>query len=1029
MYTMKSGNFYSIKAQFKSRYKTALFWASTLPVLYIISQYKFNLFHSIVDGVSIVIAVCIFTIIWNSRRFLDNNYFLFMSIAFLFFGLLDLIHLLGNKGMGVFPEYGNLGPTFYIASRYLLSISMLLAPLFIRRRLNTTLLFSAYSIITLLVLLSIFHWQNFPPTIIEGVGLTPFKIISDYIICLIFAGAIATLLRNRESFDSGVLRLIVFSIILSIATGLTFALYTDPFGLTNVLGHFFQIGSFYLAYIAFIETSVTKPQKTLYRKLKNNEEALTESNVELRREISERKRFEDALRDSEEQLQLFVERAPAALAMFDRDMHYLKASRRWLDDYNLGYRDLRGMSHYEIFPEIPEEWKEAHRAGIAGKVLRADADRFVRADGSEQWVRWEILPWYNYAGEVGGIVIFTEDITERKQAEAALQTLTKRFHNILSGMYAAVLLVGNDNMVEFSNDAFCMMYELTESPAELRGLTAGQMLEKIKNVYQEPEKALKRIREIVSLGQPVRGEEIAMADGRVLLRDFIPIMIDEKLYGMLWHHIDITDLKRVERALEESEQRFRLALRNAPVSVAVQDRNLRYIWAYNQRTASPERIIGKLDEDIFTPEEIARIRPLTKRVLEEDVELHDQMWFERPDGRIFLDIYWEPMHDDKGQVIGVGSTTVNLTSLKLVEEKLRHSEERYRILHETMRDAFVQVSMDGRIIEFNDSYCQMLGYSPQEMRSLTYKELTPERWHGFEEEIVRSQIIPRGYSNVYEKEFLRKDGTIIPVELRTVLSRDESGRPNAMWAIVREISERKQAEKALKTRTEELEDANKELESFSYSVSHDLRTPLRAIDGFSKMVLGDLEASIDQESKRKLNVIRANTEKMNQLIDALLNLSRLGRQALKPVPLDMKKLFREAWDEIYQSNPDRNVRLVLEELDQAVGDRTLIKQVTLNLLSNAVKYSRNRDPVAIEIKSARNGDSTVFSVKDNGAGFDMRYYDKLFGVFHRLHTEREFEGTGVGLAVVKRIIHRHGGQVWAEGEVGKGATFYFSLPA
>lgn len=400
-----------------------------------------------------------------------------------------------------------------------------------------------------------------------------------------------------------------------------------------------------------------------------------------------------------------------------------------------------------------------------GKSFDAELDSMVVADeesGSRQ-IRMAIL-----------------DTTKRKQAETALQTLTKRFYNILSGMYSSVLLVGNDNVVEFANEAFCVAYKLAASPAELIGNTSAQMLEKIRSAYKEPGKALKRIREIVSLGQLVRGEEIAMADGRMLLRDFIPLIIDEKLYGRLWHHIDITDLKRVE--------------------------------------------------------------------------------------------------------------------------------------------------------------------------------------------------------------------------------------------------------KALKTRTDELEYANKELESFVYSVSHDLRAPLRAIDGFSKMVLRDLEGKIDEESRRRLNVVCANTEKMNHLIDDLLNLSRLGQQTLKPMPLDMKQLFRQAWNELCQSSPDQDVRLVLDRLDQAMGDRTLIKQVALNLLSNAMKYSGPRNPGVIEITSERDGDSTVFSVKDNGVGFDMLYYDRLFAVFHRLHPDREFEGNGVGLAIVKQIIHRHGGRVWADGTVNEGATFYFRLP-
>ena len=292
------------------KYRTTIFWVLALPVLYFISRGNYNLFHSLVDGVSIVIAASVFTIIWNGRRMIDNHYFLYIGISLLFFAFLDLMHVLGNKNMGVFPEYGNLGPALYIASRYILSISLMIAPLFINRKLNTTFMFVVYSLVTLFILLSIFYWHIFPVCIVEGVGLTPFKVVSDYIICLILLGAAGLLIINRRTFDSRVLWIIVFSIILFIATGLSFTLYSDPFGIMNMVGHFFQVASFYLLYIAFIETSLNKPQEILYRKLKQSEEELSKNlqlldyaNVELKQEITEHKQTEEELEKTNLQLE------------------------------------------------------------------------------------------------------------------------------------------------------------------------------------------------------------------------------------------------------------------------------------------------------------------------------------------------------------------------------------------------------------------------------------------------------------------------------------------------------------------------------------------------------------------------------------------------------------------------------------------------------------------------------------------------------------------------------------------------------
>jgi signal transduction histidine kinase len=379
-------------------------------------------------------------------------------------------------------------------------------------------------------------------------------------------------------------------------------------------------------------------------------------------------------------------------------------------------------------------------------------------------------------------------------------------------------------------------------------------------------------------------------------------MLDEKRYDGVAFVLDITVRKNAERALKESEERFRLALRNAPVSVAVQDLYLRYIWSYNQRTDPLGGIVGKTDEEIFAPDEAAHLRAMKTRVLEENIKIHEQMWFDGPAGRIFLDLYWEPVHDEAGRVTGVGSATVNLTPLK-------------------------------------------------------------------------------------------------------------------------------EAETNLKELTEQLQEKNKELESFSYSVSHDLRAPLRAIDGFADMLLKDVGDQLDPESMRKFNVIRRNAQKMDKLVEDLLKRSRAGRAPVSQSRFDMVHLVKDVWEELQAGHPDRSMELKINGLPPASGDRALVRQVLSNLLGNAVKFTRNRDRATIEISGSVSDGFNTYSIRDNGTGFDMCCYERLFGVFHRLHSEKEFEGTGIGLAIVKKIIDKHGGRIWAEGKPGEGAAFFFSLPA
>jgi len=230
-------------------------------------------------------------------------------------------------------------------------------------------------------------------------------------------------------------------------------------------------------------------------------------------------------------------------------------------------------------------------------------------------------------------------------------------------------------------------------------------------------------------------------------------------------------------------------------------------------------------------------------------------------------------------------------------------------------------------------------------------------------------------------------------------------------------------------RTKALEGTNAELESFSYSVSHDLRAPLRAIHGFARILLEDHTAKLDPEAQRLLGVIDQNTRRMGQLIDDLLAFSRLGRKGIASARVDMTELAHLVADELRPGEGDRNgLELRIDALVPAHGDRALLRQVLSNLLQNALKFTRGRPNARIEVGSRPDGNETVYYVKDNGAGFDARYVDKLFGVFQRLHSAEEFDGTGVGLAIVKRIVQRHGGRVWAEGELNEGATFYFSLP-
>jgi PAS domain S-box-containing protein len=364
------------------------------------------------------------------------------------------------------------------------------------------------------------------------------------------------------------------------------------------------------------------------------------------------------------------------------------------------------------------------------------------------------------------------------------------------------------------------------------------------------------------------------------------------------------------------------------------------------------------------------------------------------------------------------------TMAERVVRSLQSKETMLRSVTETAHDAIIAADANGRIQFWNPGAARIFGYSADEVLGKPLTMLMPQRYHDAHQTGIRRYVETlqaRVVGKTVELAGRRKDGSEFPLELS--LGAAPLDGVMAFTGIIRDITERKRTAEALQA-------TNAELESFSYSVSHDLRAPLRAIHGFARILTEDHKTQLDPEAQRLLGVIDQNTRRMGQLIDDLLAFSRLGRQDLAAGRVDMTALTRLVADEIRRTEGERNghVEITIGALPAAQGDRALLQQVISNLLHNAVKFTRGRPNPRIEVGSRPDGKQTVYYVKDNGAGFDARYMDKLFGVFQRLHSTEEFEGTGVGLAIVKRIVQRHGGRVWAEGKVNEGATFYFSLP-
>lgn len=782
---------------------------------------------------------------------------------------------------------------------------------------------------------------------------------------------------------------------------------------------------------------------TTYQTLRSRRHAeeAADLNIELANQVAERNLSEKILEANEELLKDFITHAPAAIAMLDTEMRYLQVSDQWLEDYNLFGQHIIGKSHYEVFPDIPERWKEIHRRVLTGAFTNCAEDPFLRADGTIEWLQWEARPWRKAGNEIGGLIFFTQVITKRKHADRQLRESEERFRQAFGEAPIGIALVAPDGRWLKVNRALCKLVGYSEEellrsnfqtithPDDLETDVSfvNQMLAGEISTYKMEKRYFHKQGHVVF---------ILLTVSLVRNQEGSPLYFIAQIE-------DISERKLAEEELEKSRNKLQAVL-DANKRIMAQSLDVictidgegkfvqvssacKKIWQY-----APEELVGRRYIEFVHPDDHEKTNLVAAGIMAGKAVLDFENRYIRKDGSVVplvWSAYWSP--DDEIMY----NVARDNTERKRTDEELRSSKARFAGILDIAEDAIISIDRDHKITIFNKGAERIFGYTAQEVIDKPLELLLPERFaRNHSQNVNGFASSPDGSRRMADRREIfgrRKNGTEFPTEIS--ISKLKLDDEIIFTSIVRDITERKKMEEELRAAHDAALEAVQMKSEFLANMSHEIRTPMNGIIGMTELMM---DTQVDETQNKYVNTIKSSGESLLTIIDDILDFSKIEAGMLNFETIDFN--LRSTVEGVIEMLAERAHGKELETAvffhpnvpTQLCGDPTRLRQILTNLVGNAIKFTEWGEVVVRVSKQSEDDERAVirFDVKDTGIGISEDAQKILFKPFLQADGSmtRRFGGTGLGLAISKQLVELMGGSISINSTPGHGSTFTFT---